>query len=199
MYVYIFTSGEEQDLRIRSLYLYHCCSLHYFHHSLASGKTTGREHSPTHQQKIRLKIYWAWPCPTEQYPVSPSVSLSHQEPSINLLPLSVRKSEVPQSWIFVTPLTVAYQAPQSMEFSRQEYWSGLPFPSPGDLPSPGIEPRCPTLQADALPSELPGEPSYLSESIQNESHNHRKLIKPITWTTALSNSVKLLAMPCRAT
>ena len=47
------------------------------------------------------------------------------------------------------------QTPPSMEFSRQEYWSGLPFPSPGDLPDPGIEPGSPTLQADALPSELP--------------------------------------------
>ena len=52
-------------------------------------------------------------------------------------------------------LTVAYQAPPSMEFSRQEYWSGLPFPSPGDLPDPGIEPRSPILQADTLPSEPP--------------------------------------------
>ena len=55
-------------------------------------------------------------------------------------------------WLFVTPWTVAYQAPQSMEFSRQEYWSGVPFPSPGDLPNPGIEPVSPALQADALPS-----------------------------------------------
>ena len=55
-------------------------------------------------------------------------------------------------------MTVAYQAPLSMEFTRQEYWSGLPFPSPGDLPDPGIEPRSPALQADALPSELPGKP-----------------------------------------
>ena len=47
---------------------------------------------------------------------------------------------------------------QSMEFSRQEYWSGLPFPSPGDLPDPGIEPRSPALQADMLPSELLGKP-----------------------------------------
>ena len=54
---------------------------------------------------------------------------------------------------FVTPWTVAHQAPLSMGFSRQEYWSGLPFPSPGDLPNPGIEPRSPALQADALPSE----------------------------------------------
>ena len=56
--------------------------------------------------------------------------------------------------------TVAYQAPLSMEFSRQEYWSGLPFSSPGDLPDPGIEPGSPTLQADALPSELPGNPIH---------------------------------------
>ena len=55
--------------------------------------------------------------------------------------------------LFVTPWTVASQAPQSMEFSRQEYWSGFPFPSPGDLPDPGIKPGSPTLQADALPSE----------------------------------------------
>ena len=47
---------------------------------------------------------------------------------------------------------VAYQAPLSIGLSRQEYWSGLPFPSPGDLPNPGIEPRSPTLQADASPS-----------------------------------------------
>ena len=54
--------------------------------------------------------------------------------------------------------TVACQAPQSMEFSRQEYWSGLPFPSPEDLPDPRIEPGSPALQADALPSEPPGKP-----------------------------------------
>ena len=59
------------------------------------------------------------------------------------------------------PWTVAYQAPPSMGFSRQEYWSGLPFPSPGpspgDLPDPGIEPGSPALQTDALPSEPPGK------------------------------------------
>ena len=57
----------------------------------------------------------------------------------------------------VTPWTVSYQAPLSMGFSRQEYWSGLPFPSPGDLPNPGIEPGSPALRADALPSEPPGK------------------------------------------
>ena len=59
--------------------------------------------------------------------------------------------------LFATPWTVAHQAPPSMGFSRQEYWSGLPFPSPGDLPDPGIEPRSPALQADTLTSEPPGE------------------------------------------
>ena len=60
--------------------------------------------------------------------------------------------------LFMTPWTVAYQAPLSMEFSRQEYWSGLPFPSPGDLPDPGIEPGFPALQADSLPLSHPGSP-----------------------------------------
>ena len=53
--------------------------------------------------------------------------------------------------------TVAHQASLSMEFSRQEYWSGLPFPSPGDLLDPGIEPGFPALQADSLPSEAQGK------------------------------------------
>ena len=57
--------------------------------------------------------------------------------------------------LFATPWTVAYQAPPSMGFSRQQCWSGLPFPSPGDLPNPGIEPGSPALQADTLPSEPP--------------------------------------------
>ena len=57
-----------------------------------------------------------------------------------------------------TSWTVAHQAPLSMEFSRQEYWSALLFPSPGDLPNPGTEPGFPALQADSLPSEPPGKP-----------------------------------------
>ena len=94
---------------------------HHFHFQI-----TGREHSPTLQQKIGLKIYWAWPHPSEEDPVSPSVSLSHQEASINLLSFSIRgKTE----W-----------KPQS-----------------------------------------------------------QKLTNLITWTTTLSNSMKLWAMPCRAT
>ena len=62
--------------------------------------------------------------------------------------------------LFATPWTVAHKAPPSMGFSRQEYWSGLPFPSPGDLPHTGIKPRSPTLQVDALTSEPPGKPGH---------------------------------------
>ena len=61
--------------------------------------------------------------------------------------------------LFAIPWTVAYQA-SSMGFSRQEYWSGLPFPSPGNLPDPGIKPRSPALQADVLLSEPPGKPPH---------------------------------------
>ena len=69
------------------------------------------------------------------------------------------ESEVSQSCLsqlFATPWTVAYKAPVSMGLYRQEYCSGLPFHSAGDLPNPGIEPRPPALQADSLPSELQG-------------------------------------------
>ena len=59
---------------------------------------------------------------------------------------------------FATPRTVAHQDPLSMEFSRQECWTGLPFPSPGDFPNPGIVPGSPALQADSLPTEQPRKP-----------------------------------------
>ena len=62
-------------------------------------------------------------------------------------------------------LHVAHQSPLSMEFSRQEYWSGLPFPTPGDLPDPGIEPGSPALQADSLLSEPPWWESLVGERI----------------------------------
>ena len=68
--------------------------------------------------------------------------------------VSVSRSVVSDS---ATPWTVACHAPLSVGFSRQEYWSGLPFPSPGYFPNQGIEPGSPTLQADSLPSELPGK------------------------------------------
>ena len=68
--------------------------------------------------------------------------------------------------LFATPWTVAYQAPLSMGFSRQEYWSGLPFPSPGDLPNPGMEPESPSLQADALTSEAFNESDQSLSPVQ---------------------------------
>ena len=73
---------------------------------------------------------------------------------------------------FVTPWTVAHQASLFMRFSRQEYWIGLPFPSPGDLPDPGIEPRFPTLQADALTSEPPGASKVMLKILQARLHQY---------------------------
>ena len=64
-------------------------------------------------------------------------------------------------WLFANPWTVAHQAPLSMEFSWEEYWNGLPFPSPGNLPNPGTEPGSPALQADSLSSETPGSPNWI--------------------------------------
>ena len=99
--------------------------------------------------------------------------------------------------LFVTPWTIAYKGPPSMEFSRQEYWSGLPFPSPGDLPNPGIEPRSPALQAVALPSEQPGKPigfwahpnqhnsseidCICQDPMSKYSHTHRSCVRTQTY------------------
>ena len=74
--------------------------------------------------------------------------------------------------LFATLWTVAYQAPQSVKFSRLEYWNGLPFPSPGDLPDPGIEPSSPALQADALPSEPPGKPRETKGKGENKRYTY---------------------------
>ena len=68
--------------------------------------------------------------------------------------------------LFATSWTVGHQVPLSLGFSRQEYWSGLPFPSPGDVPDPGIEPRSPIFQADSLPSELPMYIAIIIKTLQ---------------------------------
>ena len=73
--------------------------------------------------------------------------------------------------LFETPGTVAYQAPPSMGFSGQEYWSGLPFLSPGDLPDLGIEPWSPAFQADTLTSEPVGFNKYLNESMNKQMNS----------------------------
>ena len=72
--------------------------------------------------------------------------------------LKVKVRSLSRVQLFVIPWAIACKAPLSMGFSRQEHWSGLPFPSPGDLRELGIEPRSPTLQADSVPSEPPGKP-----------------------------------------
>ena len=76
--------------------------------------------------------------------------------------------------LFAAPWTVAYQASPSMGFSRQEYWSGLPFPSPGDLPNPGIEPGSPVLEADALTSEPPGSFARSKFRVPNRVITHSR-------------------------
>ena len=73
-------------------------------------------------------------------------------------------------WLFTTPWTVAHQASLFMEFSRQEYQSGLPFPFPGDLPDPGIKPMSPTLQADSLLTEPPGKPQAVKRALKTVKH-----------------------------
>ena len=72
--------------------------------------------------------------------------------------LKVKVKSLSRVQLFATPWIVAHQAPLSMEFSRLEYWSGLPFPSPGDLSKPRTEPGSPALQADSLPFKPPGKP-----------------------------------------
>ena len=94
-------------------------------------------------------------CPIFTTPYSPWHSPGHNTG------VGESESEVTQPCpTLCDPWTVAHQAPLSMEFSRLEYWSGLPFPSPGNLPDPGIKPRSPALQADSLPSEPLGKPTW---------------------------------------
>ena len=92
----------------------------------------------------------------------------------------------------VTPWTVAYQASPSMGFSRQEYQSGLPFPSPGDLPDPGIEPRSPALEADALTSE---PPVTLGESFPLSGPQVEIIITPTGPWPKARRSVRLELVP----
>ena len=72
----------------------------------------------------------------------------------------------------MTPWTVAHQTPLFLGFSGQVYWSGLPFPLPGDLPDPGIEPVSPALAGGFSTTELPGKPSYYAESDTQKCYSH---------------------------
>ena len=104
--------------------------------------------------------------------------------------------------LFVTPWTVAYQAPPSMGFSRHECWSGLPFPSPGDLPDPGIEPRSPALQADVLPSEPPGKPGgWIDQFNKGNSENESHSVMPDSatpWTSIVHEILHARILECIA-
>ena len=93
--------------------------------------------------------------------------------------------------LFVTPKTVAYQASPSMGFSRQEYWSGLPFPSPGDLPNPGIKPGSSSLEADALTSEPPRKPQKLSGLMSKWPHSQLLLSPHLDVISSFWNLVSL--------
>ena len=87
--------------------------------------------------------------------------------------------------LFATPWTVAYQDPLSMGFSRQECWNGLAFPSPEDLPDPGIEPGSPALQADALLSEPPGKSGYFLP------RHDEDLREPLVWRQGSQVSMRV--------
>ena len=93
--------------------------------------------------------------------------------------------------LFATPRTLAYQAPPSMGFSRQEYWNGLPFPSPGDLPEPGIKPRSPALGADALTSVPPGKPILTTG--KGSEKNNLFFQQPIVGSLAVEVEVSIFA------
>ena len=88
--------------------------------------------------------------------------------------------------LFVTPWTVAHQAPLPMGFSRQEYWSGLPCPPPGDLPNPGIELRSPALQENSLPSGSRGKPKNTGVGILEW---RRSLLQGISPTQELNQGL----------
>ena len=100
---------------------------------------------------ISMKPELFWSRTREKY----QRKTTDQYPSLKV---KVKLKSLSRVRLFVTTWTIAYQAPPSVGFSRQEYWSGLPFPPPEDLPNPGIELRSPTLQADALSSEPPRKP-----------------------------------------
>ena len=124
----------------------------------------------------RLECYSPW----RREGLDTTKQLNNNKPffdSPDYAPLHEQVKLLSSVQLFAVPWTVAYQAPLSMEFSSQEYWSGFPFPSLGDLPDPGIEPRSPALQADTLPSEPP-EQLYYENGCKpfNNCQNHSSLL-----------------------
>ena len=94
---------------------------------------------------------------------------------------------------FVTPWTVACQAPLSVQFLRHEYWSGLPFPSPGDLPDPGMEPKSPALAGGFFTTEPPGKPmySYNQANLSKKGHLSERKREVIQKAYAFSHQEKI--------
>ena len=103
-----------------------------------------------HPSRVRELFLEPWLCAEHLH------TSSHRIITATFWRVKVKVKSLSRVRLFVTPWTVAHQAPPSMEFSRQDYWSGLPFPSPADLPNPGIKPGSPAWQADALLSEPSG-------------------------------------------
>ena len=120
-------------------------------------------HSKNQPELRFCSSFRCYPGMQESLNLPPSISFYHPSspPPLSQSYLGSHSESVSPSVMFdsVTPWTIPCQAPLSLEFSRQEYWSGNPFPSPGGLPNPGTEPGSPTLQADYLVFESPGKPS----------------------------------------
>ena len=121
------------------------------------------------------------PSPPFTFPFSPSPSCREKR----------KVKSLSHVQLFGTLRTAAYQAPPSMGFSRQGYWRGLPFPSPGDLPNPGIKPGSPALQVDSLPSEPPGKSSL------REKYPFISRLVQLTWSYLLPRLIYTpLSPPC---
>ena len=134
------------------------CVLSHFSHVCLFATPWTVAHLASLSMGFSRQEYWSGlPCPSPGDLLDPGIELaSFMSPAVaggffTTSATIVKAKSLSRVRLFVTPWTVAYQASQSMEFSRQEYWSGLPFPSPGDLPNPGIEPESLALQAVSLP------------------------------------------------
>jgi len=124
-------------------------------------RSLGWEEIPWRREKLPTPVFW----PGEFHGLYSPWHRKRSDTTKRLsLSLSINESERKKVkslscvWLFAIPWTVVYQASLSMGFSRQEYWSGLPFPSPGDLPDPGIQTQVSCNAGRALPSEPPGKP-----------------------------------------
>ena len=110
--------------------------------------------------------------------------------------MKVKVKSLSQVQLFATPWTIGYQAPLAVVFSRLKFWSGLPFPSPGDLPNPGIKPGSPTLQTGALPSEPPGKLVY--QTVKNLPAMRETRVQSRGWEDPLKEGMATHSLPILA-